>query len=162
MPVVSNYAVATILCLQAVSQCVVSTLGQYIYATFLQLYPNSSNVTKTVSSTVVRSLISSAQCPANTINSSNSNAQLWAQQQSADLFYRIDLWKSCPMVVMTYLLGIYTPTLGRRLVLFIPMCGTVIQLSLWLAIIYLHLPDYWWCIASFVVGLSGSSTVLSE
>ena len=146
----------------AVSNHVVATLGQYIYASFLQLHPNSSNVTKTVSFTIVRSLISSADCPANTIHSSDSDAQLWAQQQSADLFYRIGLWSSCPMVVMTYLLGIYTPTLGRRLVLFIPMCGTAVQLSLWLAIIYLHLPDYWWCIASFVVGLSGSSSVLSE
>ena len=162
MPAVSPYAVAAILCLQTVSQCVVSTLGQYIYASFLQLYPNASNFTETVSDTLVRSLMSSAKCPASAVNSSDSNAQLWAQQQSADLFYRIDLWKSFPMVVMTYLLGIYTPTLGRRLVFVIPMCGTGLQLFLWLAIIYLHSPDFWWCIASFVVGLSGSSAVLSE
>jgi hypothetical protein len=42
------------------------------------------------------------------------------------------------------------------------MFGTSIQLAIWLAIIYFHLADYWWYIASFAVGLSGSNYVLSK
>jgi len=165
MTYVSNYAIASILCLQTVSHCIISTVGQYIYASYLQIYSNSSNLTtiiippfhllKTVSSI-------SNQCIGNTTNSSSNNAQLWAQEKSADLFFRIDLWNSCPMIIMTYMLGLYTPKLGRQFVLILPMLGTVIQLAIWLTIIYFHLADYWWYIASFIVGLSGSNYVFSK
>jgi hypothetical protein len=63
---------------------------------------------------------------------------------------------------MTYILGLYTPKLGRRFVLLLPMLGTTIQLSIWLAIIYYHLPEYWWYIAAILVGLSGSDNVRSN
>lgn len=167
MAIISNYAIATILCLQTICHSVILTVGQYIYASYLQTYSNSSNTTQNVTLTVIRSLHSwqktltdvSQQCVA---NSSSSNAEVWAQEQSADLFFRIDLWNSCPMVLMTFVLGVYTPKLGRRFVLILPMLGTACQLLIWLGIIYFHLADYWWYIASFIVGLSGSTYVFSK
>jgi hypothetical protein len=44
----------------------------------------------------------------------------------------------------------------------LPMLGTAIQSAIWLSIIYFHLADYWWYIASFIVGLSGSTYVLRK
>ena len=89
-------------------------------------------------------------------------AQAWAQQRSADLFFWINVWSFCPIIIMTYVLGLYTPALGRRLVLILPMLGTAIQLIIWLSIIYSSLPEYWWYIAAFVVGLSGSDNIRSK
>ncbi|CAF1177892.1 unnamed protein product [Adineta steineri] len=166
MTYISNYAIATILCLQTVCHSIISTVGQYIYASYLQTYP--SNGTQNFTTNFIPSIHllksindASSQCIDNTSNSSNSNAQVWAQEQSADLFFRIDLWNSCPMIIMTYILGVYTPKLGRQFVLIVPMLGTTGQLAIWLAIIYFHLADYWWYIASFIVGLSGSSYILN-
>jgi hypothetical protein len=167
---VSNYAIATILCLQTICRCIILTVGQYIYASYLQIYTFPSNTTQNLTTIIVHSFhllqtvstVPTQQCIDNTSNSSNNNAQLWAQEKSADLFFRIDLWNSCPLVIMTYILGLYTPKLGRRFVLILPMVGTIGQLTIWLAIIYFHLADYWWYIASFIVGLSGSTYVLSE
>lgn len=160
---IRHATIAAILCLQTICRCVISTVGQYIYASYLQIYPFSSNDTdpsSTIASTTLTQFHTQANsCPTNT---SSGNAQLWAQEQSADLFFRIDLWNSCPMIVMTLLLGIYTPKLGRRFVLLLPMLGTICQLAIWLAIIYARLGDNWWCLASFLVGLSGSNNVLSK
>ncbi|CAF0912550.1 unnamed protein product [Adineta ricciae] len=166
MTIISNYAIATILCLQTICHSVILTVGQYIYASYLQIYPNSSNTTQNVTLTATRSLHLwqktltdvSQQCGA---NSSSGNAEVWAQEQSADLFFRIDLWNSCPMVLMTFVLGLYIPKLGRRFVLILPMLGAACQLTIWLGIIYFHLADYWWYIASFIVGLSGSTYVFT-
>ncbi|CAF4615328.1 unnamed protein product, partial [Rotaria socialis] len=41
------------------------------------------------------------------------------------------------------------------------MLGTTGQLTIWLSIIYFHLADYWWYIASFIMSLSGSTYVLN-
>ncbi len=166
MTYVNNYVIATILSLQTVCNCVVSTVGQYIYASYLQIYPYPSNTTGNFTHISFDFLINvkilSKHLIVNRNHSSDGNAQLWAQEQSADLFYRIDLWKSCPLVLMTYILGFYTPKLGRRVVLMLPMLGTAIQSAIWLSIIYFHLTDYWWYIASFIVGLSGSTYVLRK
>ncbi|CAF0999792.1 unnamed protein product [Rotaria sordida] len=166
---ISNYAIAIILCLQTACNCVILTVGQYIYAYYLQIYPSSSNTTQSLTKILIPSFhhmksVSTVlkQCLDNTTdNSSNSSAQIWAQEQSADLFFRINLWNSCPMIIMTYILGLYTPKLGRQFVLILPMLGTAGQLLIWLAIIHLHLADYWWYIASFIVGLSGSTYVFN-
>jgi len=93
--------------------------------------------------------------------SPDSDAQLWAQQRSADLFFRINLMSSCPVIIMTYVLGLYTSKLGKRFVILLPMAGATSQFAIWLAIIYFHLSQFWWYIAAFIVGLSGSSGVLS-
>ena len=163
---VNNYAIATILCLQTACHCIILTVGQYIYASYLQIYPYSSNTT--ANDTLPSVYLSKSvgiffkSLRENSNHSSDRGAQLWAQEQSADLLFRIDLWNSCPLILMTYILGLYTPKLGRQVVLILPMLGSVIQLVLWLVIIHFHLADYWWYIASFIVGLSGSSYVLSK
>lgn len=166
MTYLNNYAIAIILCLQTACHSVISTVGQYIYASFLQIYPYPSNTTGNLTfhwwHSVRKTRIFAEPWVEISNHSSDSSAQLWAQEQSADLFFRIDLWNSCPLILMTYILGVYTPKLGRRLVLILPMLGTVIQLAIWLAIIYFHLANYWWYIASFIVGLSGSTYVFSK
>lgn len=165
MTYVSNYAIAAILCLQTVCHCVISTLGQYIYSSFLQIYPYPSNTTYNLTTIITpvfyRSKIVNS-VSARHRDSTTNNAQLWAEEQSADLFFWTNLSSSCPIIIMTYILGLYTPKLGRRFVLLLPMFGTTIQLSIWLAIIYYHLPEYWWYIAAILVGLSGSDNVRSN
>lgn len=169
MTKVNNYVIAILLCLQTSCHYIIWTVGQYIYAYYLQTYPSSSNTTQNLTKvwihpyrSVKTVIADSGECLNSTTNSSASDAELWAQEQSADLFFRIDLWNSCPMIIMIFILGFYTPKLGRRFVLILPMLGTAAQLSIWLAIIYFHLADYWWCVASFIVGLSGSDYIFRK
>jgi len=166
MAVVSSYTIATVLSLQTLCTCIIFTLGQYIYAFYLQTYPFSSYKIQNLTNSSVPSFldkinkISPEKCTTNNI-SLDSPAQAWAQQRSADLFFWINLWSCFPIIIMTYFLGLYTPKLGRRFVLLLPMLGITIQLSIWLSIIYYRLPEYWWYIAAFIVGLSGSDNVRS-
>jgi MFS family permease len=166
MKVVSSYTIATVLSLQTLSTCIIFTLGQYIYAFYLQTYPFPSNELSNSTVATVSSYLhkiktnSPEKCSKGNI-SLDSTAQAWAQQRSADLFFWTNLWSCGPIIIMTYILGLYTPKLGRRFVLLLPMIGTTVQLSIWLSIIYYHLPEYWWYIAAFIVGLSGSDNVRS-
>jgi len=166
MKVVSSYTIATVLSLQTLSTCIIFTLGQYIYAFYLQTYPFPSNKLSNSTVTTVSSYLHKIKtnAPENCAKgniSLDSTAQAWAQQRSADLFFWTNLWSCGPIIIMTYILGLYTPKLGRRFVLLLPMIGTTVQLSIWLSIIYYHLPEYWWYIAAFIVGLSGSDNVRS-
>jgi len=159
MTVVSSYTIATVLSLQTLSTCIIFTLGQYIYSYYLQLYPYYSNTTVIHFHSTQKNL--SDKCLKTSL-SLDSTAQAWAQQKSADLFFWTNFWSCIPIIVMTYILGYYTPKLGRRFVLLLPMIGTTIQLIIWLTIIYSNLPEYWWYIAAFLVGLSGSDNVRSK
>jgi MFS family permease len=156
MPGVSNYAIAVILCLQTLSTGLSSTIGQYIYAFYLQTYPNSSN------STTIEFFDNQTNTCAHNGTSPDGDAQLWAQQRSANLFFWTNLVSSCPMIIMTYLLGLYTSKLGKRVVLLLPIIGCTGQVVIWLAIIYFHLPEFWWYIAAFIIGLSGSSGIFGR
>ena len=169
MPHTSAFLIGTILSLQTLSTCVISTLGQYIYGYYLNTYPippNSTTNLTTLSPIPSHNFLrnfndKTKQCLESDI-SPNNDAQAWAQQQSASLFFWTNLCNSCPVILMTYLLGLYTPKLGERFVLILPMIGTLGQFAIWLAIIYFHLPEYWWYISAIVIGLSGSSSVLSK
>jgi MFS family permease len=160
---VSNYAIAVILCIQTLISCLSSTIGQYIYSFYLHAYPNSSNLTMTNAYHLIDFLTvinnETNKCVQSNISSDN-DAELWAQQRSADLFFRTHLASSCPVIIMTYILGLYTSKLGKRFVLLLPMVGTASQITIWLVIIYLHLSEFWWYIAAFIAGLSGSTGVL--
>lgn len=163
---VSSYTIATVISLQSVCTCITFTLGQYIYAFYLSKYQLLSQQNQTLTTTTVPSFLStvkssiSDKCTTNGIVV-NRIAQSWAQKRSADLFFWANLWSCCPIIIMTYILGIYTPKLGRRYVLTLPMIGMACQLSIWLTIIYFDLPEYWWYIAAFIVGLSGSDNIRS-
>ncbi|CAF1190088.1 unnamed protein product [Rotaria sordida] len=162
------YTIGTILSLQTLCTCIISIIGQYIYAYYLNIYPIPPNSTynfSTITSMTTYNFLKkfnddTKQCIESDI-SPDSDAQAWAQEQSADLFFWTNLCSSCPLIIMTYILGLYTPKLGQRFVLILPMIGILIQFSIWLAIIYFHLPDYWWYIAAVIVGISGSSGILS-
>ncbi|CAF1177872.1 unnamed protein product [Adineta steineri] len=158
MTFVSSYTIATVLSLQTLCTCIVFTLGQYIYTFYLEIYTlsphpiqNSTFLNKTVNNSLGKCI--------KTGISGNNIAQAWAQQRSADLFFWANLWSCCPIIIMTYILGLYTPKLGRRFVLMLPMIGNATQLIIWLSIIYFHLPEYWWYVAAFIAGLSGSDNV---
>jgi hypothetical protein len=166
MTIVSGYTIATVLSLQTLCTCIIYTLGQYIYTYYLHTYPYSSYETQNSSTVTVPSYLhkihnnSGEKCAKSNI-SLDSNAQAWAQQRSADLFFWTNVYSCIPIIIMTYILGLHTPKLGRRFVLILPMFGTAVQVSIWLCIIYLHLPEHWWYIAAFIVGLSGSDNVRS-
>jgi MFS family permease len=158
----SIFSIGAILSLQTLCTCVISTIGQYIYAFYLQAYYFPSNGTE--NSTTLSSFYSVKNlttCTQGDVSPDN-DAQAWAQQRSADLFFWTNLFSACPVIVTTYLLGLYTSKLGRRLVLILPMLGTAGQFGIWLSIIYFRLPEYWWYIAAVIIGLSGSNGVLSR
>jgi MFS family permease len=157
---VSGYIIGLVLSLQTLCTCIIFTLSQYIYAFYLQSYPSSLHGFQNVTNT--STALSSSGNEPKSVLPVDPTAQAWAQQRSADLFFWINVWSFCPIIVMTYVLGLYTPALGRRLVLILPMLGTAIQLIIWLSIIYAGLPEYWWYIAAFVVGLSGSDNIRSK
>jgi hypothetical protein len=164
---VSNYAIAVILCLQTLFVCLSSTINQYVYAFFLHTYPNLPNSTSNYTTTTTHpSLIFLGVVDNETDVCSNSgitldkDAQAWAQQRSAEFFFWINLMTGVPVIIMTYILGLYTPQLGKRFVLILPMLGMAIQVTIWLIIIYFPVPVFWWFIAAIIVGLSGSSGVL--
>jgi len=166
MTTVSSYTIAAVISLQTLCVCIIHTRGQYIYAFYLQTYSFSSHEIQNSTNVTISSYFheinqtASDKCTKNGI-AVNNHAQAWAQQRSADLFFWINLWGSFPIIVMTYILGIYTPKLGKRFVLTLPMIGTAIELSIWLSIIYFHLPESWWYIAAFIVSLSGSGNIRS-
>ena len=164
---VSSYAIAALLCSQTVIACLVSTVGQYVYGFYVQSYPGPSN--RTGNETTIRSVWvfyafdgEENRCAMNSSAVLDGDAQAWAQQRSAHLFFWTNLCSSCPVIVMTYLFGLYTSRLGRRVVLIVPMLGMVSQCAIWLAIINFHLAEFWWYIAAVVIGLSGSGTVLGR
>ena len=136
----SAFLIGAILSLQTLSTCVTSTIGQYIYAYYLDLYPtlpnSTANFTTISSGDFLRKFNEETSQCSQGVRSPNANAQAWAQEKSADLFFWTNLFSSCPVIVMTYLLGLYTPKLGRRFVLILPMLGTLAQFGTWLAIIY--------------------------
>jgi hypothetical protein len=160
MASVSNSVITIVLSLQTLYNCLSLTIGQYIYAYYLQTYPNSSNYTVTSIYNSFESSPNETNRCAQNHNSSDGDARLWAQEQSASLFFWINLLSSCPLIVMTYILGLYTSKLGKRFILLLPMSGSAIQIIIWLAIIYFDLPYGWWFIAAIIIGLSGSSGIL--
>ncbi|CAF1196319.1 unnamed protein product [Adineta steineri] len=159
------YAIIAITCLQSLCSSVLAVVGQYIYASYLKNDPLTSNMTLTMpnnsfQSSILQTTSNNMACGEDP-NSTTSQTQIWAQQRSADLFFWINLSNGIPVIIMTYILGLYTPKLGVRIVALLPMFGTVIQLSIWLAIIYFHLLEYWWIISSIILGLTGSIGVLN-
>jgi MFS family permease len=168
MPDITAYIIGAILSLQTLCTCVISTIGQYIYAYYLGTYPippNSTSNWTTISPFVSYNFLKNFNDETKKCQNGDlfpdDDVQEWAQQRSADLFFWTNLYTSCPLIIVTYILGLYTPKLGHRFVLILPMIGTLIQFAIWLAIIYFHLPEYWWYIAAVIIGLSGSSSVLS-
>jgi MFS family permease len=163
---VSLYAIMAILCLQTLSSCVISNIGQYIYSFYLQTYSFTSNNTPNLTNNTVQSSVNglngsnqdSGQCLINVLN----DVDAWAQQQSADLFSKIGLWRSVPMIIMTCILGLYASEIGRRFILILTMLGISIQLLIWLSIIYFQLQGYWWYVAAVVLGLTGGDGVLRK
>jgi hypothetical protein len=159
------YALVAILAIHTIISCLTSTVGQYVYRYYLEIYPNSSNYTVknayNAFYVVDVNRNETSTCSHKNI-SRDGDAHTWAQQSSAELFFWTSLVSSCPIIIMTYVLGLYTPQLGKRVVLVIPMLGSTIQLSLWLFIIYFRLSELWWYTAAFINGLSGAGGVISK
>lgn len=156
--------IVIILCLQTIYNCIVSIIGQYIYAYFLKTYPdvnppNSSNVTLWVREDFQ---LNEETCLQDNTSNPNNSAQIWAQQHSADLIFRMTLWRAFPVIIMTYLFGLYASYLNRRLILFLSIIGNAIHVVIYQAIIYKNLALYWWYIAAFIAGFAGGTNVLSQ
>ena len=159
----SSYTLGAIYSLQTLCTCLTITSGQYIYSYYLDTYPvppNSTTNFTTISPFALARFNENNKKCVEGDDTPTKDAQAWAQERSADLFFWTTLISSCPIILMTYILGLYTPQLGKRFVLVLPMFGTLAQFAIWLAIIYFHLPEYWWYITAVVVGFSGSSGVL--
>jgi hypothetical protein len=158
MVISNNYFIVTILCLHTIYNCTLSIVGQYIYQFFLRTYPNipSENGTNISLFTSDNFELNEGQCR----NSSSTSAQDWAQQRSADLIFRTTLWRAFPLIIITYLFGLYGPYLNRRIILLLSILGNAIHVIIYQAIIYKNLAEYWWYISAFVAGLSGGTNVL--
>jgi hypothetical protein len=154
----NNYFIVTILCLQTIYNCIVSIVGQYIYGFFLQTYPDDhpKNGTNISFFTINSFELNEEKCTDNL----NNSVQAWAQQRSADLIFRATLWRAFPVIIITYLFGLYASHLNRRFVLLISIFGNAIHVIIYQAIIYKNLAEYWWYISAFIAGLSGGTNVI--
>ncbi|CAF1222678.1 unnamed protein product [Adineta ricciae] len=132
---VNIYIIGCVICLQSLTDCIQSTIGQYIYSYYLLNF-NKTNE-----------------------NSTRIDAQAWAQAQSADLVSKKDVFSSFPLILMTFLLGLYINKLGRKCLLICSIFCDTIQMVIWLLIIYLQLDKYWWYISSFISSLAGSDGI---
>lgn len=160
----NNAFIVIILCLQTIYNSIVSIIGQYIYAYFLKTYPdvfpsNGSNVTLWTREDF---RLNEEQCMENETTNPNNSAQIWAQEHSADLLFRMTLWRAFPVIVITYLFGLYASYLNRRLILFVSIIGNAIHVGIYQAIIYKNLALFWWYIAAFTAGVSGGTNVIGK
>ena len=163
-----SFFVVTILCLQTLYNCIVSIIGQYIYGYFLQTYPdgstngtNGSYLSISYDFTDSRQL-HHEQCAANKTGLTNNSSEDWAQQHSADLLFRMTLWRAFPVIVSTYLFGVYSSRLNRRLVLLVSIFGNAMHVVIYQGIIYGHLAEYWWYVSAFTAGLAGGTNVIGK
>jgi hypothetical protein len=162
------YTLNIIIALRTLSACVLAPFGQYVYAHFLDKYPFSPNGTANYTTTgIIPSLNflkkfneDNKKCSEGEDSPEDEAALVYAQQQSADLFFWINLYSSIPVIVMTYILGLYVAKLGKRLVLLLPLFGTLMETSIQLLVIYFNLPEYWWYIGATLDGFTGASGVL--
>jgi hypothetical protein len=157
----NSYFILIILCLQTIYNCIVSIIGQYIYGFFLKTYPDIPQNGTNISLFAIDSFgLSEEKCTGNTTDNSTNPAQAWAQEHSADLIFRTTLWRAFPVIIITYLFGLFAARLNRRLVLLLSIFGNAIHVLIYQAIIYKSLAEYWWCIAAFIAGLSGGTNLL--
>ncbi|CAF3841795.1 unnamed protein product [Rotaria sordida] len=159
----NSYFIVIIICLQTLYTCILSIIGQYIYGYFLRTYYDMYQNWTIINNSSLKIDIfelNREQCIENTTDISNSSAQTWAQQQSADLIFQATLWRAFPIIIITYLFGLYASQLNRRLVLILSIIGNAIHVIIYQAIIYKNLAEYWWYISAFIVGLSGGPNIL--
>jgi hypothetical protein len=157
----NSYFIVTILCLQTVYNCILSIVGQYIYSFFLQTYPDLPQNGTNISFLVTDGFGSGKEtCTTNTTDNSNNSAQAWAQQRSADLIFQATLWRAFPVIITTYLYGVYASRLNQRIVLILSIFGNTMHVVIYQAIIYKNLAEYWWYISAFIAGLAGGTNVL--
>ncbi|CAF0947857.1 unnamed protein product [Adineta steineri] len=79
-----------------------------------------------------------------------------SETNNSDVVYRRNIANSIPAIVMSCLLGVLIPFLGKKFVLILPIIGFIIEMIIALAIIYLKLDIYWWYLSAFMLGLLGN------
>ncbi|CAF1424174.1 unnamed protein product [Rotaria sp. Silwood1] len=159
----NSYFIVTIFCLQTLYNCILAVIGQYIYGYFLQTYPDmyqNWTIINNLSLNINMLEYNREQCIENMTDISNSSAQIWAQQHSADLIFRATLWRAFPVIIVTYLFGLCASQLNRQLVLIFSLIGNAIHVIIYQAIIYKNLAEYWWYISAFIAGLAGGTNIL--
>ncbi|CAF4178992.1 unnamed protein product [Rotaria sp. Silwood2] len=159
----NNYFIVTIFCLQTLYNCILAVIGQCIYGFFLQTYPDTYQnwtIINNLSLKIDTFELNRDQCTENTTDISNNSAQIWAQQHSADLIFRATLWRAFPVIIVTYLFGLYASQLNRRLVLILSVFVNAIHVIIYQVIIYKNLAEYWWYISAFIAGLGGGTNIL--
>ncbi|CAF0951285.1 unnamed protein product [Adineta ricciae] len=155
--------VMSMMCFHTLCNCCLAILGQYIYQYFLANYPNDDSRAWINITSLTSHIYESNQgtCMQNTTaENTTSAAEVWAQKRSADLIFQSTLWRAFPVIIVTYLFGLYASRLNRRLVLFLSLFGGALHVVICQAIIYRDLPEYWWYIASFIVGIAGGTNVV--
>ena len=157
--------VMSMMCFNTLYNCCVAVLGQYIYRYFLENYPNDDsrvwiNITS-LESHIYES--NQGSCVQNTTaENTTSAAEAWAQKRSADLIFQSTLWRAFPVIIVTYLFGLYASRLNRRLVLFLSLFGGTLHVVICQVIIYKDLPEYWWYISAFIVGIAGGTNIVGS
>ncbi|CAF4320829.1 unnamed protein product, partial [Rotaria sordida] len=159
----NSYFILIIICLQTLYNCILAIIGQYIYGYFLRTYYDMYQNWTIINNSSLKIDIfelNREQCIENTTDISNGSAQIWAQQQSADLIFQATLWRAFPVIIITYLFGLYTSQLNRRLILILSIIGNALHVIIYQAIIYKNLGEYWWYISAFIAGLAGGTNIL--
>ncbi|CAF1522517.1 unnamed protein product, partial [Rotaria sordida] len=143
----NSYFILIIICLQTLYNCILAIIGQYIYGYFLRTYYDMYQ-----NWTIIKN--SSLKIDIFELNREQS------QQQSADLIFQATLWRAFPVIIITYLFGLYTSQLNRRLILILSIIGNALHVIIYQAIIYKNLAEYWWYISAFIAGLAGGTNIL--
>lgn len=150
--------IVTLLSLQTVYNSLVSTYGQYVYEYFLDQYSQN----QTISSNRLLKDSVSDKCKKNTSDLVNDSSEIWAQEKSADLIFQATLWRAFPVIIVTYIVGIYGTHWNRHIVLIVSIVGNTLHVIVIEGIIYLKLAEYWWFISALIAGLSGGTNVIGE
>ena len=155
-----SFFIVSVLSLQTVYSCIMSTIGQFIYGSYLQTYPNDTQNRTIHTIDSFKQTDKESQCASNTTTSA---AQEWAQQQSAQLLFEMTLWRAFPVIIVTYLFGLYAFRLNRRIVLVLSIFGNGLHVVIYQGIMYRYLAgSWWWYSSAFIAGLSGGTNIISK
>ncbi|CAF0890812.1 unnamed protein product [Adineta steineri] len=146
-----------IVCLQSLCYCIIQSINTYINPS--QLLPKINCTELYDENQIYQFYRNNTQCDNGTCSQIDNKTLLYEvrlKTEESDVVYRRNIAHSIPAIVMSSIMGVLIPFLGKRFVLILPLVGIIIQMIIALAIIYLKLDIYWWYLSAFMLGLLGN------
>ncbi|CAF3916724.1 unnamed protein product [Adineta steineri] len=146
-----------IVCLQSLCYCIIQSINTYINPSQLSSKINCTELYD--ENQIYQFYRNNTQCDNGTCSQIDNKTLLYEvrlKTEESDVVYRRNIAHSIPAIVMSSIMGVLIPFLGKRFVLILPLVGIIIQMIIALAIIYLKLDIYWWYLSAFMLGLLGN------